>query len=231
MTKLIAKVTNLSVQFNQEVVLNNISFSIDEHDVVFILGPNGAGKSTLLKALLGLVNYKGTVKWNTKSIGYLPPQESLLKKNLPPLTIKNFFSFKSASSENIIHMLDKVGLSKAILSKQFATLSTGQFQRMMLAWVLIDKPSVLLLDEPLSGIDISGVETIYSLLHSIWKKENLTILTITHDISIIWKHATKVLCLNKKLISYGPPETTITPELLKKVYGLEVELYEHRHPL
>jgi zinc transport system ATP-binding protein len=230
MTKEIVSVSNLDVHYGQEEALHNINFIVNEHDMVIILGPNGAGKSTLLKAILDLIPYYGIVTWYTKSIGYLPPQESLLKDNLPPLTVKDFFSLKMNSLKKVIDMLKEVGLSDQILSQQFATLSTGQFQRMMLAWVLIDEPSVLLLDEPFTGIDIPGQETVYSLLEHIWKKWQITILLVTHNINFMWKHATKVLCLNQQLIAYGAPGKTLTPEILKKVYGVEVSLYEHRHP-
>jgi len=222
-------VNNLAVQIGTETVLHDISFSVAEHDVVVILGPNGAGKTTLMRALLGLVPHTGSVVWHTKRYGYLPPQESINRSHLPPVTVQDFFALKKVSREKALVAVEEVGLSEAILSQQFATLSTGQFQRMMLAWVLIDSPQVLLLDEPTAGIDIGGEETIYSLLHQLWKKRKLTIVLVTHNISIVWKHATNVLCLNKTLICYGPPEATLSSELLKKIYGTEVALYEHRH--
>jgi len=228
--KKIVTVSDLSVQFGEEMILKDINFSVNEHDVVIVLGPNGAGKSTLFKAMLGLIPHTGIVEWNTKKIGYLPAQELMARTYLPPLTVRDFFSFKNAPEKDIIDLLNEVDFPLSLLDHSFVTLSTGQFQRMMLAWILIDKPSVLLLDEPMAGIDITGAETIYDLLHKLWKKWKLTILLITHDISVIWKHATNVLCLNKKLICYGHPEQTLTPELLKKVYGTEVSLYEHRHP-
>jgi zinc transport system ATP-binding protein len=225
----ILDVKNLSVQIDNELILKDINFSVYEHDVVVILGPNGAGKTTLMRALLGLVPYKGLVTWRTKTIGYLPPQEAINRYNLPSLTIQDFFSFKKLSQSNIIRIIEEMGLTKTILSQQFSSLSTGQFQRMMLAWVLIDRPHVLLLDEPTASIDIGGEETVYTLLHKLWEEKGLTILLITHNINIVWSHATNVLCLNKTLISYGPPEKTLTPELLKKIYGIKVALYEHRH--
>lgn len=231
MSNLVLSVSNLGVSYGTQSVLQDISFDVNAHDVVVIVGPNGAGKSTLLKALLGTVAYSGTIDWHTKKIGYLPPQDAIRRTDIPPLTVGNFFSFKSAAVSAITAMLNEVGLPESILTEEFATLSTGQFQRMMLAWVLIDTPDVLLLDEPTAGIDIAGQETVYSLLHTLWKKRNLTLLLVTHDVSFVWKHATNVLCLNTRLLCYGPPEKTLSPEILKKMYGTEVSLYEHRHPL
>lgn len=229
MKNIILEVKNLSVHFGKEIAVQDMTFSVYERDVVVILGPNGAGKSTLMRALLGLVPHTGSVRWHVKHIGYLPPQESIARTNLPILTIHDFFLFKTTNTEIIKASIKEVGLTQDILTQQFGTLSTGQFQRIMLAWILIDEPLVLLLDEPTAGIDIGGEETVYSLLHKLWEKRKLTIILITHNISIIWKHATNVLCLNKKMICYGHPEKTLTQEILKKVYGDEVTLYEHRH--
>jgi len=230
MAQPILTVADLAVTFDHETILKNITFSVNQHEVLAILGPNGAGKSTLLRALLGLVPHNGSVHWGSKNIGYLPPQESIQRKNLPPLTVYDFFALKNISAHEAQAAVHDVGLAAAVLEKPFATLSTGQFQRMMLAWVLADKPDILLLDEPVASVDVSGEETVFALLHRIWKDRNLTIILITHNISIIWKHATRILCLNKTLICHGTPEETLTADILKKVYGTEVTLYEHRHP-
>lgn len=229
MMRTILDVEHLNVSLGSEQILENISFTVHEKDVVVIVGPNGAGKTTLLKTLLGLIPHTGTITWNNKNISYLPPQELLHRKDLPPLTIEEFFLFKKVHKEKIITMLDAVGLDPAIRFKQFTALSTGQFQRMLVAWALIKDPSILLFDEPAAGIDIGGEETIYSLLHTFWKKKGLTIILVTHNIDIIWKHATHVLCINKKLLCYESPEIALTQENLKKLYGTGVTLYEHRH--
>jgi zinc transport system ATP-binding protein len=229
MTKKIVAVANVSVRYGDNLVLSDVSFSINERDVVVIIGPNGAGKSTLLRALLGLIPFEGTVTWNTDKIGYIPPQESLLRKDLPPLTLFDFFHLKNKNNQDISSIINEIGLSDCLLTQQLSTLSTGQFQRAMLAWTLIDEPSLLILDEPTSGIDIGGEETVYSLLHRIWQKGNLTIVLVSHSMSVVWKHATNVLCINKKLICYGSPEESLNPEILQKLYGTEVSVYEHRH--
>ncbi|MFH1461855.1 MAG: ATP-binding cassette domain-containing protein, partial [bacterium] len=184
--KEILKVENLNVSFNNEQILKGITFSIKKKDVFIILGPNGSGKSTLLRAMLGLIPHTGKVTWNTKNISYLPSQEFLTRKNLPPLNIKEFFAFKTSSENKVIQILKEVGLDKSILNKQFNELSTGQFQRMTIAWSLVGKPKVLIFDEPTSGIDIGGEETIYTVLHEFWEKWGLTIILVTHDLNIVW---------------------------------------------
>ncbi len=229
MNKKIVSAQNIDVTLHGEQIIKDVSFTLHQGEVLVILGPNGAGKTTLLRALLGLVPHQGNVIWHTKKISYLPPQELLSRKYLPPLTIADFFSLKNADLKKTKQILHEVGLDKKVLTKQFTELSTGMFQRMMIAWALIDEPKVLLFDEPTSGIDIGGEETIYSLLHTFWKKYNLSIILVTHDLQIVWEHATNVLCLNKKLMCIGKPELVLSQETLDKLYGAGVKGYEHRH--
>jgi len=229
MSKEILAVKNLNVTLDEEEIIKDLSFEVKEGEVLIILGPNGAGKTTLLRTLVGLLPYEGEIRWATRNISYLPPQELFQRKALPPLSIEEFFKFKRVSSAQILEILDSVGLDSSILKKRFGTLSTGQFQRMIIAWALVSEPSVLLFDEPTAGIDIGGQETIYSLLHKFWSKGNLTILLVTHDLDIVWEHANNVLCLNKKMLCYGKPREILTPEGLEELYGAGIKFYEHTH--
>ena len=225
----ILQVKDLSVSYGENQIITNLSFNVKKQDVLVILGPNGAGKTTLLRSILGLIPSKGSVKWETKNISYLPPQEFLQRKNLPPLNIEEFFRFKTNNKELIIQMLLQVGLDPELLSRQFGALSTGQFQRMLIAWALINNPDVLIFDEPTAGIDIGGEETIYTLLHKFWQEQGLTIILVTHDLNIVWEHANQVLCLNKQQMCFGEPNKVLTPEQLKKLYGTGLKYYEHHH--
>lgn len=229
MSKTMLDVEALSVSFDGEEIISDLSFTVREGEVLVILGPNGAGKTTLLRALLGLLPYSGQVTWATEDISYLPPQEMLQRKDLPPLSIAEFFKFKNVSIDDILHMFELVGLSSTLLKRRYGALSTGQFQRMIIGWALVDNPSVLLFDEPTSGIDIGGQETIYSLLHRFWEERNLTILLVTHDLNVVWEHAVNVLCMNKIKLCYGPPKEVLTPEELERIYGVGVKYYEHAH--
>jgi zinc transport system ATP-binding protein len=196
---------------------------------LIILGPNGAGKSTLLRTLLGLLPYSGEIIWSTTSISYLPPQELFQRKDLPPLSIEEFFKFKNVPHEKILNIFSAVGLESSLLGRRFGAVSTGQFQRMLIAWALVDVPRVLLFDEPTSGIDVGGQETIYSLLHKFWLERNLTILLVTHDLNIVWEHGDNVLCMNKKTLCYGKPRDVMTPEGLEEIYGTGIKFYMHQH--
>jgi zinc transport system ATP-binding protein len=178
---------------------------------------------------MGFNPYSGEIIWTTKNISYLPPQELFQRKGLPPLSIGEFFGFKKVPSERVLNTFSAVGLDPSLLKRRFGAVSTGQFQRMLIAWALVDRPKVLLFDEPTSGIDIGGQETIYSLLHRFWQEWDLTILLVTHDLNIVWEHANNVLCLNKKNLCYGRPREVITPKALEEIYGTGIKFYEHSH--
>ena len=229
MSETILKVKNLNVGLEKEEIIKDLSFEVKERDVLIILGPNGAGKTTLLRALLGLIPYEGEVVWKSKNISYLPPQELVQRKYLPPMTIDEFFKFKNVGEEKIFKIFKEVGLDLLLLKRSFGALSTGQFQRMIIAWALVDEPDVLLFDEVTYGIDAGAEETIYSLLHRIWKQRNLTVLLITHDLNVVYEHANNVLCLNKEKMCYGEPFEILTPENLEKVYGTGIKFYKHTH--
>lgn len=223
----ILHVHHLSVQLDHEYILENITFSLKEHEILVILGPNGAGKTTLLRTLAGLIPFSGTIDWKTKKISYLPPQEYIEKKDIPPITVKEFFSIKKLTENEIIEDLKSVKLNENFLHKELSKLSTGEFQRLLLAWALVDKSDVILLDEPTSSIDIHGQETILDLLKSIWEKTNISIILITHDLNLVWKYASKVMCLNKKIICIDSPHE-ISKEVLEKTYGKGIGIYEHK---
>jgi ABC-type Mn2+/Zn2+ transport system ATPase subunit len=222
-------VKHLNVVLDGEEIIKDLTFEVKEKETLIILGPNGAGKSTLLRTLLGLVPYSGEVIWATNSISYLPPQELFQRKGLPPLSIEEFFEFKSVSHQRILNIFSAVGLDSSLLKRRFGAVSTGQFQRMLIAWALVDEPRVLLFDEPTSGIDVGGQETIYSLLHKFWQEWNLTILLVTHDLNIVWEHGNNVLCMNKKTLCYGKPREVITPDGLEEIYGTGIKFYKHQH--
>ncbi len=230
----ILEVKNLTIEFGDEKIIDNLSFSLEPKDVLVILGPNGAGKTVLLKALLGLLPHKGETVWKDNvKIGYVP-QKIFQTRDLP-LTVEDFFKFKKtinqsgkSEKDKIIEALNLVGIKQGdALKEQLATLSSGQLQRVLIAWAIIESPEVLLFDEPTAGIDLEGEETIYNLLKNLWKKRGMTAILVSHDLSVVYRHATKVLCLNKRKICYGPPKEILNPKILKSVYGEEISFHQH----
>lgn len=232
MKNLILKVKNLNVELDKDKIIKDLSFEVKKGDVLTILGPNGAGKTVLLRTLLGALPHKGEIEWAEEvRIGYVPQRLPFIKDI--PMSIGEFFQLKEASDKEIKEILNSVGFggNPAFLKKGgIGELSSGQFQRILIAWALIRNPDVLLFDEPTAGIDIGGEETIYTLLAKLKKQRNLTILLVTHDLSVVSKFSDFVICLNKCPICQGVPKEVLTPEILRKLYGEEVKFYEHhRH--
>jgi len=230
---IVLKVENLNVELEGERILENLSFEVKEGEVLTILGPNGAGKSILLKTLLGVLPYKGKIEWTPPThhpekikIGYVPQRLPFIKDI--PMNVREFFKLKGALENEIRGILKSTGLKEDILEKRIGDLSSGQFQRILIGWALISSPQVLLFDEPTTGIDIGGQESVYNLLEKLRKEKNLTILLVTHDLSIVYKLATNCLCLNKKMLCYSTPKE-LTSERLSQLYGGEIKFYQHSH--
>ena len=231
----ILEVRGLSVSFDKQEVLKDISFSMNEGDVLAIIGPNGAGKTVLFRALIGLIPFDGEIKWREDvRIGYVP--QKLFEKAELPLTVKEFFILKSKNLffkdkqlvESIFHELKSVGLKPEILNQQLTNLSRGQFQRVLIAWAILKHPNVLLFDEPTAGIDLAGEDTIYNLLHKLQNERGMTVLIISHDLNVVYRYADKVLCLNKEGVCFGEPKKALTSEQIERLYG-ESAFYHHEH--
>lgn len=224
---MILEVNNLTVKFGNQKVLDNVSFSVERDGTLAIIGPNGAGKTVLFRTILGLIPYEGEVKWapNIK-IGYVP-QKLFVPKDLP-LTVLEFLKLKENNILNIEKVLNSVGIKKTgILKTRLGDLSGGEMQRVLIANALLGNPQVLLFDEPTSGVDIAGEETIYGLIERLKKEIDLTIIFISHELDIVYRHATDVLCLNKEKICFGVPREVIDKETLSKMYGEDVKVYKH----
>lgn len=221
----ILEVKDLKVELAQVGIIEDLSFELKEKEILVILGPNGAGKSVLLKTLLGLFSYQGSINWKENiHVGYVP-EEFFVSSNLP-LSVEEFFRFKKIEPGQINQAMGWVGLesSAEFLDKRLGTLSSGQLRRTLIAWAMIDKPDVLLLDEPMVGIDIHGRETIYDSLVELWERKNQAVILISHEIGEVCKKADRILALNKRKLFYGLPEKVITPSNLGKIYGSSVSL-------
>ena len=233
---LLLSVSNLNVTFNSHKILDAISFEVKRDDTLAIIGPNGAGKTVLFKCLLGLIPYEGEVRWaKDVKIGYVP-QRLNVGKDLP-LTVEEFLRFKEKSSKKIEEVLTMVGFKrkkehlihrgKRLLKTKLGVLSGGEFQRILIAFALLGNPNVLLFDEPTSGVDVSAEETVYALIERLKKEVDLTIIFISHELGIVYKHAASVLCLNKEKVCLGPPHDVIDKESLQKLYGEDVHFHHH----
>ncbi len=227
----ILNISDLSVSFDGKPAIENLNFSLDAGDSLAVIGPNGAGKTVFLRALLGMVPYKGTVAWAEGTrVGYVP-QKIDADRHLP-VNFQNLLAAKAATLHlafaDITHIISTVGLTKNILETPVGHLSGGEFQRALIAFALLGKPTVLILDEPTASIDKSGEEQIYELVHRLQDKYGMTVILVSHDLSFVYRYATKVLCLSKSGLCFGPPDEALTPEVLEKLYGPH-KYYHHFH--
>jgi len=238
MTKSVIVVKNLTYKFDDFIALDNINFVIEQGAMTAIIGPNGSGKTTLLKNIIGIYEPTvGSVKIFDKQsnqvikrIGYVP-QKFEFDRDIP-ITVYEFMALEKCgeakhNQTNIHRALREVGLND-IEKNKLGELSGGQFQRVMIAKALLHEKEILIFDEPSTGIDIVGEQTIYDLIKKINKERGTTCLIVSHELNIVNKYANKVICLNKKMICSGTPETVITPENLKQLYGIGAGLY-HTH--
>lgn len=234
MKEKILKVENLVIKLGGKIVVDDLSFEIERGENLTIIGPNASGKTTLFRALVGTIPYEGEIVWlpNTK-IGYVP-QKLDLERDLP-LSLNDFLNAKGAGSlkitkEDIKGCLNLVSINEALLNRQLGTLSGGEFQKALVAFALMGNPDVLLFDEPTASIDQPSEEQIYETLHRIQVTRGVTMITISHDLSFVYRHANKVLCLNKKGLCFGVPEEVLNHKTIAKLYGTEQhKFFRHTH--
>ncbi len=227
-------VKNLSVQIEQKTIIEDLSFELTSRERLSVLGPNGAGKTVLLKALLKLVPYAGEIIWDAKvRIGYVP-QKIDADVHLP-LTFNDLFAAKCQtlrmSSKEIDQVSASVGLTRDIMETPVGHVSGGQFQRGLIGFALLGGPNVLLLDEPTASIDEPGEEHIYELIHRLQDQYGLASIMVSHDLSFVFRYATKVLCLNRRSLCLGTPREVLAPEVLTKLYGEPYSFYQHDHSI
>jgi len=218
----ILKVSNLSVQLADQIILDNINFELKKGATLAIVGPNGAGKTMFFRTLLKLLPYTGKIEWANKvKIGYVPQR---LSASDIPISVKEFLSFKN--SDNIENSLKLVGLdSRDILNKSLGVLSGGQLQRVLIAWAIVDKPNVLLFDEPTTGVDVDSEEAIYKMLIELKKENEITILLISHDLHIVRHYSDYMLALNKCTTFFGDSKSIMDEKVQKIIYGEPVCLH------
>ncbi len=232
-----------TIAYPHRIALEDVSLEIDQGELIGIIGPNGSGKTTMLKAILGQVRpLSGTVQIFDCScqeqrcrhrgrIGYLP-QKKQIDPDFPLTVFETVMMGRYAAirllrrpgqaDREIVHQaLQDVGMDEHV-DTPLGHLSGGQQQRVFIARALAQKPEVLLLDEPTTGIDAPTQSSILELIQKLRDTLHLTILLVTHDINMISPIANRLALLNTKLVAAGPPKSLLVPEILSQVYGKEV---------
>jgi zinc transport system ATP-binding protein len=245
-------VDQLTVRRGQQAALQDISFSLEAGTDVAIIGPNGAGKSTLVQAILGILPREtGTVQLLGRSlsankvipaavrhqVAYLP-QNFLVDRRIP-LTVGELVAlgwdklqlqlpWAKAKARQLAVREALARVDAGHLSRQFISeLSGGETKRVLLAYCLARSRQLLILDEAPAGLDVRGEADFYQLLYELKAEQGWTILQISHDLDMVRRHCDRVICLNRRLLCQGVPETTLAPENLSATYGSEFVRYRH----
>jgi zinc transport system ATP-binding protein len=227
------EVEHLTVSLGTTRILVDLSFRVEAGTTLAIIGPNGAGKTVLFRALIGALPAAGTIRWAPDTtVGYVP-QKLDIERDLP-LSGLDFLRAKRSVSraprDEITRVLALVDLATDVASQPIGTLSGGQFQRLLLAFALIGRPTLLLFDEPTAGVDEPGEEGIYTLFRRLQHEERLTLLLISHELSLVYRYADAVLCLSRRRAWLGPPLEILTPERLREAYGTTMKFHLHDGP-
>lgn len=231
-------VSGLSVSYGRKTVLSHIYLQIGAGQLIGVIGPNGAGKSTLFKAILGLIEpTSGTIEvfgedidQHRATIAYIPQKDDV--DWTFPATVRDvvaigryphkgiFQSLNSSDQQIIDEALEEMGISD-LENRQIGELSGGQQQRVFLARALAQEANLLFLDEPFVGVDNTTEDKIIGMLQRL-TASGKTCLVVHHDLSTVKSYFDHVILLNRKLIKYGPTETTFNDELLTKTYGSQL---------
>jgi zinc transport system ATP-binding protein len=235
------KLRNVSVTLGGVQILSNVTCQPAVGMLNAIIGPNGAGKTTLLRAIMGIVPYSGTIqigqtaKGEPLRVGYVP-QRLDFDRGMPisvidflcsglqrtPIWLGHRSRARRLAAEQLAH----VG-ANGWEDKRLGRLSGGELQRVLLAMALTNEPDILLLDEPVSGVDVAGEQLFCDLLGSLQREGRYTMLLVSHDLSIVTQHAQYVICLNQTVKCQGDTVSTLTADNLRVLYHQDAGLYAH----
>ncbi len=232
MSALIA-LKNITVTFEQKTVLDNISLTVERGKITTLIGPNGAGKSTLVKVMLGLQRqFKGDIEKSPKlRIGYVP--QKLKLNDTLPLTVERFLKLAGRySTQERQQSLQLVG-AQPLLKSNMHTLSGGEMQRVLLARALLQRPDILVLDEPAQGVDVQGQIDLYALINNLRHRFNCAVFMVSHDLHLVMAQTDEVICLQHHVCCSGSPEDITQHPNYLKMFGNQARdtlaVYQHHH--
>lgn len=227
------RIQDLSVKIGGNTIIENVNLHAHCGEMIAIIGPNGAGKSTLLKSILGQQEYSGVISFSVPGqrnrkmkIGYVPQSPTFDPGD--PITVADLFTccmskrpaflgLSKAMREKVIHCLERVH-SADLVDKKVGTLSGGELQRVLLALALEPLPNILILDEPLSGVDVEGMEILMDMLDEIRHVYDLSILMTTHDFAILETYADQVVLVDHGIVCQGTPTDVLSSQDYQRVF-------------
>ncbi len=223
----------LKVERDGRAVLAGIDIDVHPREIVTVIGPNGSGKTTLVRALLGLVAVDGgTVRRKAGlTVGYVPQRFDI--DRALPMTVERFLALGNAGrGARLGEILDEVG-ARHVRSRQLSDLSGGELQRVALARALLGEPELLVLDEPVQGVDYTGEAELYTLIGRLRERRGLGVLLVSHDLHVVMAASDRVICLNRHVCCSGVPETVAQHPEYTRLFGAEAArafgLYHHHH--
>lgn len=227
MSKHLLNLTAVSKRFAQRLVLDNISMSITQGEITTVIGPNGAGKSTLLKIILGLIAPdSGTIERSSElRIGYMP--QKLYVDPTLPLTTQRFLRLADTASSACDEALELTGISH-LKHNAFQNLSGGEIQRVLLARAIVRRPNLLVLDEPVQGVDINGQNELYRIITNLSRTLNCAVVLVSHDLHLVMSDSDHVICLNHHICCQGKPEKVTRDPAYIDIFG-NTSVYNHQH--
>lgn len=239
---------HVGFRYGNDQVLKDVSFTLERGDYVGLVGGNGSGKTTLLKIILGLlepsegkatifgVPVSGFQDW--EKIGYVP--QNVFRGDLGfPATVREVIEsghlrgadfwcrFGAKHCDDVEAAALRAGITH-LLSKRIGELSGGERQRVFIARALVSHPELLVLDEPTTGVDAETEEKFYSFLEEL-NRSGMTIVLVSHDLEVVARQVKTVVCLNRRLVCFGRPESLEKPEVLRALYGTEKHVLHHEH--
>ena len=228
------RIQNLSVSIGSDLILKDVNLHIHCGQMVALIGPNGAGKSTLIRAILGQQEYGGIIAFSAPGmrhrkmprIGYVPQSPSFDPGD--PVTVADlsaccqskrpaFLGLSRQMRDKCLECLERVH-GEELIDKRVGTLSGGELQRVLLALALEPLPNILILDEPLSGVDIEGQTGLMDMLDEIRKRYDLSILMITHDFGMLGTYADQVVLIDRSILAKGSPAEVLSSDAFRQVF-------------
>ena len=229
------RVENMSVKIGSDRILKDVNLHVHCGEMVALIGPNGAGKSTFLKAILGQREYEGVIAFSEPGqrskkprIGYVPQSPAFDPSD--PVSVADLFAccmsrrpaflgLGKSMWETVLECLERVH-GEDLIDKRIGTLSGGELQRVLLALALEPMPNILILDEPLSGVDVEGMVTLMDMVDEIRREYDLSILMTTHDFSMLDRYADQVVLIDHGIKIQGSPETVLASEEFRQAFHL-----------
>ena len=229
---ILVKLNEVGFQQNKKWLVKGVSLQVERGKIVTLIGPNGSGKSTTAKIALGIYkNIEGQVEKFTNNIGYVPQKISI--DWTLPLRVKDFMLLTDNLKDDALDEALTLTGVKHLKDKNLGNLSGGEFQRVLLARAISKKPELLVLDEPVQGVDFTGEIALYELIKKISEKLNCGILLISHDLHTVMTATDHVVCLNGHVCCSGSPIDVAKNKEYKALFGEQasqtLSVYEHKH--